>query len=58
MHTATTATSSFIGWLVCAILTQRFQLGAVLILPVSLLVAISIFKHSGEEGGLLELAWS
>jgi hypothetical protein len=30
----------------------------VLILPVSLLVAIGIFKHSGEEGGLLELAWS
>jgi hypothetical protein len=52
------ATASFIGWLVCALLTQRCQLGAVLILPLSLLVGMYLFKHSGEEGSLLELAWS
>lgn len=61
MHTCTrvhTATASFLGWLACALLTQRFPLGAVLILPASLIVAIPLFRRSGEEGGLLELAWS
>lgn len=53
------ATSSFLGWLACALLTQRFPLGAIFILPASLLVAIYAFpRYSGEEGSLLELAWS
>lgn len=56
-HT-TTATSSFVGWLACALITQEFPLGAVLILPVSLVAGIYIFPHSGEGGSLLELVWS
>lgn len=53
-----TATASFLGWLVCALITQKFQLGAVLVLPVSLAAGILLFPRSREEGSLLELVWS
>ena len=52
---ATLALSSFIGWFVSALITQKFPLGAVLILPLSLAVGIHLLE--GEDG-LLQLARS
>lgn len=58
---ATLALASFIGWSVCAFITQWFPLGALLIFPVSLLVAVHLFgRLEGEEGkeGPLKLIMS
>lgn len=55
---ATLALASFIGWLVSALITQKFPLGAVLILPLSLAVGIHLFGKLKGEDGLLQLARS
>lgn len=55
---ATLALASLIGWLISALLTHRFQLGAVLILPLSVMAGIYLFGKLEGEDGLLSLAWS
>lgn len=55
---ATLASASFIGWLVSALITQKFSLGAVLILPLSLAMGIHLFGKLEGEDGLLQLARS
>jgi len=55
---ATLASASFIGWLVSALITQKFPLGAVLILPLSLVMGIHLFGKLEGEDGLLQLARS
>ncbi|GAB5030831.1 Hypothetical protein NocV09_00401070 [Nannochloropsis oceanica] len=55
---ATLALASFIGWLVSALITQKFSLGAVLILPLSLAMGIHLFGKLEGEDGLLQLARS
>lgn len=55
---ATLALASFTGWLVSALITQRFPWGAVLILPLSLVLGIYGFSKLEGEDGLLQLARS
>lgn len=55
---ATLALSSLLGWLVSAFITQKFPLGALMIFPMSLVVAVHMFGKLEGEDGLLELARS